>query len=75
MTEVMNGATTSDWVQTVRYEALIDSPELRPNSAATPPDWDALLGDELLRTRLNEGLADVAAGRTRPWSEIREALK
>jgi len=36
--------------------------------------WQDALSDPKFKAALNEGLADVAAGRTRPWGEIRRGL-
>jgi predicted transcriptional regulator len=33
--------------------------------------WEDALSDPKFKASLNEGLADLAAGRTRPWGEIR----
>lgn len=33
--------------------------------------WGQALGDPGVREALDEGLADLEAGRTRPWDEVR----
>ena len=39
-----------------------------------PNPWDDALSDPAFKRALDEGLADVAAGRVRPWAEVARDL-
>lgn len=37
--------------------------------------WQDALSDSEFRSALDRGLADVAAGRTKPWPEVRKRIR
>lgn len=54
--------------QTKGDRASPSAPETRSPSFLA---WGQALGDPGVRKALDDGLADIQAGRTRPWDEIR----